>query len=132
MTLQRVCEVRWDTLVKCCEVLYYKSINGNVCSFCLYCTVFNFGSLDTLTPHCCLNVTGCVLFSVKNIYIHIYLRTRCLFIISLIRQCCFLHLIQFRTSTTIIYYLICWLNCLYCCTCLNKKHIFDFHYFQYR
>lgn len=48
----------WYNVVK-----YDKSIEDDVCSFGLYCTVFNLDGLDTLTPHCCLNVTGGVSFS---------------------------------------------------------------------
>lgn len=89
-----------DTLVTCCKVVW-QSIEDNVCSFCLYCTVFNFGSLDTLTPHCCLNVTGCVLFS--GCEKHIYLRTMSLFLLfHRIRQCCYFVciciLIQYSTA----------------------------------
>lgn len=63
-------------------VKYDKSIKDNVSSFCSYCTVFTFSSLDTLTPHCCLNVTVCVLFSGCEkhvVYIYIYSRTMSLF-----------------------------------------------------
>lgn len=58
---------------------YGKSIEDNVCSFCPYCTVFTFDSLDTLTPHCCLNVNGCVLFSGCGKHIHRYIYVQCLF-----------------------------------------------------
>lgn len=83
---------------------YDKSLEDDVCSFCPYCTVFTFDSLDTLTPHCCLNVNGCVLFFGCGKHIDIF-TYNVSFLFQWIRQCCYLVciwiLIQFSTAPTI-------------------------------
>lgn len=65
-------------------VMYDKSIEDNVCSFCLDCTVLNYGSLYMLTPHCCLNVTGdFILWMWKTYILYIFTYNASFFIISL-------------------------------------------------